>query len=152
MKISRSGRGWLYALVAALFASGLLWWILDRWFPVAGEFGAEKHPAEPWLLRLHGLAAMLFLVLVGTLLPRHVRGGWRARLNRRSGAVHLAWNGLLAVTGYALYYAGSERLRGAASSLHLGLGLLLPLVLGVHVVRGRFVRRLRAGGGDPPKR
>ncbi len=56
----------------------------------------------------------------------------------------VAFCGVLAATGYALYYSGSEGFRAAASLAHLGFGLALPVVLFVHIRRGRQARAVSA--------
>jgi hypothetical protein len=138
-------RAWLFGALGVAFISGTAWWVLHHWFQVNGEFGPSPHPAEPWLIRLHGGAAMLTLILLGSLLPLHVKRAWLARRNRRSGGLLLALNALLALTGYALYYAGSESLRALASYSHLTLGLALPVLLVLHL---RFGRRSRPGSNE----
>ena len=55
------------------------------------------------MLKAHGAAAMLVLVLIGTLLPMHVKFAWRARRNLRTGLSILGVFGFLVLTGYALY-------------------------------------------------
>lgn len=145
IRLGSPHRAWLFGTFATAFVTGLAWWVLHRWFQVNGEFGPAPHPAEPWLIRLHGAAAMLSLLLLGSLLTQHVRRAWLARRNRRSGTVLLVLNALLALTGYALYYSGGESLRAMASNAHLALGLALPGLLALHIA---FGRRTRPGGGD----
>ena len=95
------------------------------------------HPAEPWSLKLHGAAAMAILIILGTLLPTHVRFAWHARRNRPNGIALLAFFVLLVVTGYGLYYLGDERLRSWTSWLHLGIGIALPAMIILHIWSGR---------------
>ncbi len=141
-QLSRRHKAALYAASLTLFASGVAWWALDSFAAQPDEFGGTgKHPAEAWMLRAHGAAAMAILVLLGTVLPVHVKRAWQTRQNLTSGLTLLAGFGLLTVTGYALYYAGGEKLRALASSIHWWLGLALPLLLGWHVVRGHWLRR-----------
>ena len=83
---------------------------------------------------------MAALALFGTLLPLHVRRGWRANTNRSTGAVMVSAFVLLAVSGYALYYAGGEHFRHAAALAHDALGLGLPMLLVWHIARGRKSR------------
>jgi hypothetical protein len=44
---------------------------------------------------------------------------------------------LLTLSGYALYYFGSEDARPWISVLHWGIGIVAPLVLVWHIVSGR---------------
>jgi hypothetical protein len=99
------------------------------------------HPAEPWLLKAHGAAAMVSLIVLGTLLIVHVKRGWQSKLNRGSGTGLLSVFGVLIVSGYALYYVGEERFRALASNIHLWVGLALPAVLIAHIVLGHRLRR-----------
>ena len=122
-------------MVSVLFLSGALWLLTDRLkHTVAGEMWSRMSAS---LLMLHGAAAMLMLVLFGSLMPFHVRVGWRRKRNRTTGAVMLATNAALIVTAFGLYYAGAERARDWASDLHIGVGLALPALLALHIVRGR---------------
>ncbi len=143
LRLSRRHRVWLHSTFTLLFLSGALWWILHRWFQVESDFGPQPHPAQRWLIPLHGAAAMLTLVVIGTLIPLHIKRGWQARLNRPNGILLIAFISLLSLSGYALYYSGNESLRSFASSAHTVLGLALPAMLLWHIVSGRRARRSR---------
>lgn len=141
LRLSPRLRFWTYASFGVVFASGLLWWVLQQWGRTETEFGPAAHPAAAWVLRLHGAAAMLVLVVLGVLLPLHVRRAWRVRKNRFSGAGMLVFCALLIATGWLLYYASGENIRPTVSAIHLWTGLGLPLFLIVHIWLGRRARR-----------
>jgi len=126
----------VYLATAALLLSGGLWLLLHHYGAVAGEFGPTPSPWEHPLLAVHGAAAMGFLFLFGSLLPVHVMRGLALHRNRATGFALLGLNGLLALSGYGLYYAGGDRLRGAISLIHWLPGLLLAGLLAGHVVIG----------------
>ncbi len=128
---------WVYWSCAPLFVSGLLWLSFHYFVRGHGEFGETQHPLEPWWLRGHGGAAMLFLIVVGSLLPIHVRRGWHQRKNLPLGIIVLAAALLLTCSGYALYYFGGEEMRPLISAFHWIIGLAAPAVLIWHIVAGR---------------
>lgn len=92
------------------------------------------------LMKVHGGAAMLGLLLLGAL-TAHVKRGWKANRNRLSGVILIAANVFLIVSGYALYYAGDENLRAWFSRWHGWIGLSLGLLLPGHVIVGRLIMR-----------
>jgi len=147
VRLSRRHRAWLHGTSAALFVTGVLWLAFRHFVRVPGEFGPQPHALEPWWLKLHGAAAMAFLILLGTLLRGHIPRGWRLRRNRVSGAGLVSVNAVLIATGWALYYLGSESVRPVVSAVHWGLGLGLPAGLLWHARRGLKSRRAR-----PPRR
>jgi hypothetical protein len=128
---------WVLGLGLALLASGAGWLASHYLLAAPDEFGASRDPLAPWWLRLHGAAAMGFLVVLGSLLPVHVRRAWQFRRNRASGAGVLALAAVLIASGYALYYVASEPLRWALSVAHWLLGLGGLPVLAAHVILGR---------------
>jgi hypothetical protein len=71
---------------------------------------------------VHGGGAMLTLMLLGALFPVHIGRAWRAKKNRATGIVMLAFNAVLIATAFGLYYLASEILRPWASNLHIGFG------------------------------
>lgn len=77
------------------------------------------------------------LLLVGTLLPTHVRFAWHARRNRANGIALIVYLGFLIASGYGLYYFGDERLRAWTSWSHLWVGIALPAMLFFHIWTGR---------------
>lgn len=132
-------------MVGGLLATtGAGWALLHYlWEPL----GVDERAAismSATLLQVHGAAAMASLVLLGSLLAGHVGDGWRASRNKASGVGALALTGVLAVTGYFLYYAGGEDARAAASAVHLGAGLLLPAIVLWHALRLIRARRRHA--------
>lgn len=110
-------RALLYTVLAVLFLTGVAW---------------EAGVAPGLLMEVHGAAAMATLVLLGGLLARHVPAGWTKRANRPTGVLLLAGCGWLVVSGYALYYAGSEALRYYAAITHLWVGIGLAMALIAH--------------------
>lgn len=128
--------GAVYLATAALVISGAVWLVLHYFMVKQGEFGPAPHPAEPWMLRVHGAAAMAALIVYGSLLPIHIRRAWAIRRNIVLGISVICFMLLLTVTGYLLYYAGSEELRPIISAAHWVLGLVVPLLLWWHVASG----------------
>lgn len=137
LRFSARLRWWFYGVFGLLFASGAVWVVLHTWRNARDDFNPRWLQMESWLLRLHGASMMGALVLLGVLIPLHVRRGWMARRNRPAGAMIAASCVVLIVSGYALYYTGNERLREITSLVHNTLGLLFPIVLFWHIVRGR---------------
>ena len=114
-------RALVYVALLALVVTGCLW---------------EADVARGLLMKIHGAAAMVTLVLIGVLIARHVPMGWgAARANRLSGALLLATSLWLTVTGYLLYYSGSESLRDYASQTHFWVGVAFVAVFALHQVR-----------------
>ena len=89
------------------------------------------------MMKLHGAGAMVILVILGTLLPSHIRFAWHARRNRPNGIALILFFGFLIVSGYGLYYFGNERLRSWTSWSHLAVGLALPAMIILHIWSGR---------------
>jgi len=143
-RLGSAHRRLIYAMVMVLFVTGATWAGLHY---LGGAVGLDMRQAlavNAFLMKIHGGAAMMALVLLGTLLPRHVRIGWKLSHNGRSGVLMLVLCGALAASGYLLYYAGGEAVRDATSWIHLAVGLALPLPLAVHVWRLVRERRARA--------
>lgn len=136
LRFPRKAKAFLYGNVLLSFCTGITWFILHRWGQVEGEFGPEKSPLEPWLIRVHGASAFIVMMGFGYLLASHVHVGWRSRRNRFMGISLTGTVTMLIVSGYLLYYSAGEDFRNAVSWVHLALGLSLPLTLGAHVWQG----------------
>jgi hypothetical protein len=137
IKLSRRHEWSVYAIIALVFSSGAAWAWLHHFARRVGEFGESPHPAELWMQKLHGASAMLSLILLGTILVSHIPLAWRARRNQRTGTSLFAVLVFLIGTGYALYYSGNEWLRDWLGWGHLWIGVALPLLLALHVWRGK---------------
>ncbi len=135
----------LYVVGTALVATGIAWALLHY---LPGQLGIGERDAaviNAALMKLHGAAAMLSLLLLGSMLSGHVLAGWASARNRASGVTMLLLAGALVVTGYLLYYAGGEELRLGASLAHLAAGAALPVVVLAHALRRMRARRRHAG-------
>ena len=139
IKLSPRHEWFAYAVIAVVFVTGAGWACLHHLVTRPNEFGASS-PAETWILKAHGAAAAIVLVLVGTLLPLHVKFAWRAGRNLRTGLSLLVFFGFLTITGYGLYYAGGEQIRAWTSTAHLWVGLALPPIMLLHIWRGKTTR------------
>lgn len=130
-----------------IWGSGALWLLFHYFHAGQGPFGPEPHPLEAWWLRLHGLAMMLSLAVLGSVLSQHAARAWRLRRNRFPGGALTAVALWLATTGYALYYFPSDANDAWLPLLHWLPGLALPAIVVTHVRTGR--RRKPAAHGTP---
>ena len=141
MKLSYRHRFWFYSSFRILFLSGLLWVFVHYFKSYHNEIGQTTHPAESWALKIHGGAAMFTLVLLGTLIPLHMKKGWKAKINRKTGVILIGTNLILILTGYGLYYVGRDDIRNMTSWIHTVLGIFLPLIIFWHIREGRRLRK-----------
>ena len=121
---------------AATLVTGLAW--LAVHYLVGAGHGELPHPAEAWLMRLHGLAAFAALFVLGLLAAGHVPHGWRLGGRHRwagqrgTGVALCTCAAALALSGYLLYYFASEASRPALGWLHAGFGVVMGGVALVH--------------------
>jgi hypothetical protein len=90
------------------------------------------------LAKTHGGVAMITLLMLGALVPIHMRYGWRARRNLATGIVMATVGAILIVTAFGLYYFGAEGARAVAGNVHTWLGIASPAVLVAHIWWGRL--------------
>jgi hypothetical protein len=147
LRLSRNRRYGVYAIGGTLWLSGAAWLVLHYLLMRAGPFGDEPHPLEPWALRLHAAMAFASIWTFGLVWGAHIVLGWRTRRHRVSGGLAVALLGGLIATGYLLYYLGDDQWRSVNAIAHWAAGLALPLLLAVHIVRGR--RRARGSAQRP---
>ena len=145
IRLTRHHEWWVYAAFTLLVISGLLWLLFHYFVTVQAEFGATRHPLESWWVKVHGAAAMLTLVLLGTMMPVHIRKAWHAGKNRRTGGLMLAVLAVLVLTAYGLYYVASQESRPWISVTHWAIGLAMVPAMILHVVIGRLKHARRAG-------
>jgi len=137
--LSRPFQAAVYVSSGALLLTGAGWM-----FAHARTDEQEWASIPPLLMKIHGGAAMLALLVLGALVT-HIRRAWKANTNRLSGALLIALNAFLIVTGYGLYYAGDEGLRAWLSRWHAWIGLGTFILLPAHVIAGWIIiRRLHA--------
>jgi len=103
-----------------------------------------------WTVALHVLGGWLVLMLMGALWQSHMKAGWRKREHWRSGVASALSLLSLGGSGVGLYYLGSSQAQLAASLTHTGVGLLLCLVLGWHIWRGRARRSQKLALANHP--
>lgn len=130
IRLPRFQRWATYGTLAMVAASGVTWLALHDWFQL-GWLVAEHR-----LLVIHGVAAALSLMVIGGLLPLHIRLAWRTRRNLRTGITALAVMGGLGLSGLLLYY-GDEEGRNTVRWLHIGVGLLGMVAVPLHVWMGK---------------
>jgi hypothetical protein len=140
LRFPLSLRIWLWGSLGMLFVTGLLWLGLHYGTQTDEESGPAIHPAEPWLLRLHGLGAFVTLLVLGAVYVRHLHPAWQAKRNRGSGALLTGSLGLLILSGYGLYYFAGDALRSWTGFVHNALGIALPFVVAGHILRGKAGR------------
>jgi hypothetical protein len=131
----------VHASTLALAATGIAWLLAHQFMRSTGAFGEElPSPIEPWALRLHGIVAYLFLLVLGSMGTVHIVFAWKLRRSLWTGSALVAACLVPLATGLALYYA-PEGWHGAASLAHWAVGLTLLPVLWLHVRAARRSRR-----------
>jgi hypothetical protein len=88
------------------------------------------------ILAIHGVAAMLAILALGSVLPFHLKAGLKSKRKWFSGLGQLSFLGLLIITGALLYY-GPEPIRETIVSIHWITGLLFLVIFLIHTINVR---------------
>lgn len=120
--LTKIQKRFLYITTAVLWLSGMIWLCLP-----------EISTGRPSLLKIHGAAAMVFLMVFGMLYKDHIRRGWKREEQRPSGLSLVTLCSVLVVTGWGLYYLGGESIRQWNSTIHTVFGVALPALIALHV-------------------
>ncbi|MEM6937233.1 MAG: hypothetical protein AAF552_12300 [Pseudomonadota bacterium] len=136
--MKRSHRLSIYWLSGGLLLSGLMWLYGFYFVRVVDQFGFENpHPAQKWLLVAHALFALPTVWLLGFLWHIHIKSGWQKKLKRWTGGTLCALALWMALSGYTLYYVGSDTVRSWLSWSHWIAGLVALVVLLIHIWQSR---------------
>jgi hypothetical protein len=131
----------IYALTGALVLTGGGWLVVAYLLAPAGEPLPAPHPLAGSMLMLHGIAAYSALVAFALVGHVHLRTGWRIA-PLRGGALRLCGAiAFLALTGLGFYYVAGESAIPWLRWSHVAGGVLLPVWLVRHIVRGRRALR-----------
>jgi hypothetical protein len=117
----------LVSLLALSFITGIgLWYVHEQREAASGTI-------PPWTnacRMLHGIVNPAICVVFGFLWFNHIRGGWKMRVNRKSGGTLTASVILLIASGVGLYYG--DETGHFWFTVHLIPGLLIAFVLPAH--------------------
>ena len=133
----------LWTVCAAVLVTGLL--LLPTTLVLRFELNIPwRLPADGRVLTaaLHAGAAFVMLSVCGALWSIHMRAGWRRKRQRATGATLVLSMAGLGLTALGVYYLGDSTLANLVALLHVVLGLLIGLPLGVHVFLARRQRRI----------
>ncbi len=133
----------------ALALTGLALAFFRYVVPSIDAFSAYPHPAWKYVLMAHVLATPVFFFFVGSLWWTHVVRYWRSRERRLSGGTVIALFGVVAASGYLLYFVGSEAGLNISRAIHTVAGIFGIVVSAGHAIVGWrvAVRRGRGPGG-----
>ena len=138
----------IHLSVGLLWLSGALWLVLHDLLAQTSELGTTPHPWAAGVLKLHGVLAYAFLLVLGSLGTVHIPQGWRLQRHRASGSVLLAACATLLVSALLLYY-GLDDTHAIASPVHWVAGLAMLPGLWIHILavrRGRSARPASEAG------
>ena len=133
-------RRWVYAALAFAWITGALWVFAHFALGAGADGDSMRHPLEAWALKLHGAAAFVFLLALGSMFAQHIPRAWYLRRNIASGVSALIVAAFLVATGYALYYFALDDAHAIVSTLHWSVGLAAVALFWAHIAIGRRAR------------
>ena len=99
---------------------------------IGHEFQIERHTLGSHnILAAHGIAAMLATLALGSVLPFHLKAGYKSIRKWLSGFSQLTFFTVLIVSGALLYY-GPEEIRDGVIQTHWMAGLIFFAIFILH--------------------
>jgi len=144
VKISRRFLMYLSTIFLVSWITGLLFFYLNGWVTVEGDFGPEKHPWQFGVLKIHGASAFFMMITFGYLIASHVSIGWHVKKLKTIGLTLVSATGFMIATAYGLYYLGDEGTREIVRYAHISVGSCLPLFFLAHILQAKQRRRRRS--------
>lgn len=134
VKIPHTQRYFLYLIWLILSLTGLYFAYSQDW--------QMQEPSDLTvnILKTHGIAAAIFLIMLGALLAVHIQIALKLKRNLVTGLSMLSLMVLLAISGLGLYYS-PEEWHENVKWLHIWVGLFSILWLPIHIWTGIYLRK-----------
>ncbi len=139
-KIAKKYRYLFYGFLSISVFSGSGFWLLRNFAMVEGDFGPESHFLQYPFLQLHGFAAFMMLMALGSIFSSHIPKTWSLGKAKNSGITLLSFIVFSLLSAYSLYYLVSEDWHVLLGNSHAIVGLLLPTLLIFHITMARKSR------------
>lgn len=120
-----------------MYASGVVTWVLARWFQVDAGFGPQPREQRVWWLDGHSTISLWFLILFGAMYKPHVVRAWHAKRKLASGLSVVSPFIFLIATVPFLFYLRDEQAKSYVAIAHTYVGLALVIPFVVHLVTKR---------------
>ena len=114
--------------------TGLVYFWMKYVLTSNDAFSVVNHPWQSWVLKLHVLAAPVFVFVFGSLFFTHVLPMIKSpqKRARRSGMISLVSTLILIASGYVIQSFSEVNWKDYVAWIHIGFGGLFTLVVGVH--------------------
>lgn len=132
-RIAKKYRYLFYFILSLSLISGTGFWLLRNFAMVEGDFGPESHFLQYPFLQVHGFAAFLMLMALGTIFTAHIPKTWYQHKAKTSGITMLTLVSFSMVSAYSLYYLVGEDWHALLGNIHAIVGILLPVTLFIHI-------------------
>lgn len=123
MRPSRRAKAVIFVTLFVLYATGVLCWVLKKWFQIDRGFGPEPSPLAIWSLHFHSIVSFWFLGLFGYLVHSHMLPAWRAKQKLKTGWALVISLMVPAFTAPGLLYITSETYKYYVTFAHVYIGL-----------------------------
>lgn len=143
VRLSPFARNTVLLCSLLVIASGIAWMVLG-WLIDEHDYTDPLRTLRHRMLILHGITAFILVWMASRLSSLHQQGNWRAHRNRGNGLLLTAVLALLAISGLCIYYPPHEDWLATISQLHQALGIALALLLPLHLLAARALRRIRS--------
>lgn len=125
MKYTHKFKILFFANSGLLLISGLLTFVFQNYFLINTDFGYDKNPLFICFLKTHGVSSIIVFLMIGYLIPTHIKPGLRKKKRLLSGLSLLTIVSLLMFSVPFLYYLNLESLKEIVSTIHWYLGLIM---------------------------
>lgn len=143
-KIAKKYRYSFYGFLSFSVFSGSGFWLLRNFAMVEGDFGPESHFLQYPFLQLHGFAAFMMLMALGSIFTSHVSKTWSLGKAKKSGITLMSFIIFSLLSAYSLYYLVGKDWHTLLGNSHAVVGLLLPTLLILHIKIARKSRKKKA--------
>jgi hypothetical protein len=109
---------------------------MDKFVRVQGAFGEDHHPAQEYLIRIHGTIAYFTLLIIGYLIHSHVRPGLKhkKKRSRKTGWVLMIATAVLILSSAMDLFGPEGVAHSTLVQIHRYLGLFFPLFIAAHLI------------------
>ncbi|HUF51490.1 MAG TPA: hypothetical protein VMN60_11680 [Longimicrobiales bacterium] len=129
----------VYSSTIAVAATGFAYAGMKYLMEPADEWAIVNHPLQPWILKLHILAAPVLVFAIGLIAARHILPQLRARVPRtlRSGMGSALIIIPMILSGYLLQAATSTAILTLLGYIHLAAGAIFTVTSIAHARAAR---------------